>query len=126
MVDLERPWKKTSESPMNNLHLAIEAQNDLRDIKTYITEDLENPQAALAIVRRITKSIRMLREHAYIGAPLSSIADNKEDYRFLVSGSYMVFYRVNGQDVYVDRVLYGRRDYLNVLFRELPEETATE
>ena len=54
---------------MNNLHLAIEAQNDLRDIKTYITEDLENPQAALAIVRRITKSIRMLREHAYIGAP---------------------------------------------------------
>ena len=90
---------------MNNLHLAIEAQNDLRDIKTYITEDLENPQAALAIVRRITKSIRMLREHAYIGAPL---------------------YRVNGQDVYVDRVLYGRRDYLNVLFRELPEETATE
>ena len=111
---------------MNNLHLAIEAQNDLRDIKTYMTEDLENPQAALAIVRRITKSIRMLREHAYIGAPLSSIADNKEDYRFLVSGSYMVFYRVNGQDVYVDRVLYGRRDYLNVLFRELPEETATE
>lgn len=111
---------------MNNLHLAIEAQNDLRDIKTYITEDLENPQAALAIVRRITKSIRMLREHAYIGAPLSFIADNKEDYRFLVSGSYMVFYRVNGQDVYVDRVLYGRRDYLNVLFRELPEETATE
>ena len=68
----------------------------------------------------------MLREHAYIGAPLSFIADNKEDYRFLVSGSYMVFYRVNGQDVYVDRVLYGRRDYLNVLFRELPEETATE
>ena len=126
MLFRSRPWKKTSESPMNNLHLAIEAQNNLRDIKTYITEDLENPQAALAIVRRITKSIRMLREHAYIGAPLSSIADNKEDYRFLVSGSYMVFYRVNGQDVYVDRVLYGRRDYLSVLFRELPEETATE
>ena len=25
-----------------------------------------------------------------------------------------------------DRVLYGRRDYLNVLFREFPEDTTTK
>ena len=31
---------------MNNLHLSYEAQNDLSDIKDYIAEDLENPQAA--------------------------------------------------------------------------------
>ena len=33
----------------------------------------------------------------------------------------MVFYRVNGQDVYIDRVLYGRRDYLRILFPDLPQ-----
>ena len=30
----------------------------------------------------------------------------------------MTFYRVCGSDVYVDRVLYGRRDYLRLLFGE--------
>ena len=60
---------------MNNLHLSYEAQNDLSDIKDYIAEDLENPQAAIATVSKITKTIRMLRDRALIGTPLSSIAD---------------------------------------------------
>lgn len=51
-----------------------------------------------------------------IGALLSSVTDIESDYRFLTSGNYMVFYRVNGQDVYIDRVLYSRRDYLRILF----------
>ena len=110
---------------MNNLHLSNEAQTDLADIKTYIAEDLENPQAAIATVRKITKAIRMLRDHALIGAPLSAAADADREYRFLVSGNYMIFYRVNGTDVYIDRVLYGRRDYMKVLFEDqICEETS--
>lgn len=50
--------------------------------------------------------------------PLSSMEDVDGEYRFLVSGNYMVFYRANGNDIYVDRVLYGRRDYLRVLFEK--------
>ncbi len=103
---------------MNNLHLSIDAQNDLADIKAYIAEDLENPQAAIATVSKITKAIRMLRDHALIGTPLSSVADVDGDYRFLLSGNYMVFYRTNGSNVYIDRVLYGRRDYLRILLAD--------
>ena len=58
-----------------------------------------------------------LETFAELGAPLSSIANVEEDYRFLVSGSYMIFYRVMGSDVYADRILYGRRDYLSVLLK---------
>lgn len=101
---------------MNNLHISSEAQNDLAEIKAYITEELENPDAALATVGKITKSMRILRTHARAGAPLSAIASTDSDYRFLVSGNYLIFYRVLGNDVYVDRVLYGRRDYMRVLF----------
>ena len=104
------------ELPMSNLHLSHEAQNDLAEIKDYIAEDLENPQAAIATVSKITKAIRMLRDYALLGTPLSSITDVDSNYRFLVSGNYMVFYRANGSDVYIDRVLYGRRDYMRVLF----------
>lgn len=113
-------------SPMNDLHLSIEAQRDLADIKAYITEDLENPQAALSVVTKITKTIRMLRDHALIGASLSSVANVSTDYRFLTSGNYIIFYRAVGKDVFVDRVLYGRRDYLRLLFGGTAQETEIE
>ncbi len=111
---------------MNNLHLAPEAQDDLADIKEYIAKDLENPQAALSTVTKITKTIRLLREHAFIGARLSSIADTDSDYRYLSSGSYLIFYRAVGEEVFVDRVLYGRRDYLRVLFDKHQTEPSDE
>lgn len=109
---------------MNELHIAPEAQNDLAAIKAYIAEDLENPGAARSTVTGILQTIRMLREHAFLGTPLSAVMDVSSEYRYLVSGNYMVFYRVQGMDVYIDRVLYGRRDYMKLLFQDLlPEET---
>lgn len=107
---------------MNDLHLSPEAQKDLSEIKAYLAEDLENPQAARSTVTKITKTIRMLRDHARIGTPLSAVADVNSDYRYLVCGSYMVFYRVADKDVFIDRVLYGRRDYLRILFADTQEE----
>ncbi|WP_312942543.1 type II toxin-antitoxin system RelE/ParE family toxin [Oscillibacter sp.] len=111
---------------MNNLYLSQAAQDDLTEIKAYISEELENPTAALSTVGRITKSIRILINHAMAGAPLSSVANVDNDYRFLVSGNYMVFYRVIGSEVYVDRILYGRRDYLRVLFGDMLETEQSE
>lgn len=111
---------------MNKLHLSEDAQTDLAEIKAYITEDLENPSAAENTVRRITKDMRILREHSLVGAPLSSIADTESDYRFLVSGNYLTFYRVSGSDVYIDRVLYGRRDYLRILLDKKHEAEIIE
>ena len=101
---------------MNNLHLSEEAQNDLLEIKAYIEEDLLNPSAALATVSRITKSLRILQNHAQAGALISSIADIESDYRFIVSGNYISFYRAYGREVYIDRILYARRDYMRILF----------
>ena len=97
---------------MNNLHLSEEAQNDLIEIKAYIEEELLNPSVALATVSRITKSLR----YAQAGAPLSSIAEIESDYRFIASGNYISFYRAYGSEVYVDRILYARRDYMRILF----------
>ena len=108
---------------MNDLHLSDEAQADLAGIKSYIAKDLENPSAALSTVRNITKDLRRLREHSLIGASLSSIADVESDYRFLVTGSYL---RVLDNDVYVDRVLYGRRDYLRILFGDVQDDETNE
>lgn len=107
---------------MNNLHLSQEAQRDLAEIKIYIEKELLNPSAALATVSKTTKNLRILREYANAGTPLSSIADVESDYRFLVSGNYLSFYRTYGNEVYVDRILYARRDYMRILFGDITTE----
>ena len=65
-------------------------------------------------VNKIMDMVDELESFSEIGAPLSSVTDIESDYRFLTGGNYMVFYRVNGKDVYIDRILYGRRDYLRI------------
>jgi plasmid stabilization system protein ParE len=49
----------------------------------------------------------------------------KTDYRYLVCGNYLIFYKIEGDAVSVYRVLNGSssRDYLPILFTgELPAE----
>ena len=103
----------------NNIHYSAESRRDLDDIWDYIVSELQNRVAAERVVNRILDAVERLKDFAEMGALLSSVADVGGDYRFLVIGNYMVFYRVNGRDVFIDRVLYGRRDYLRVLFRDM-------
>ena len=85
-------------------------------IKEYIEEDLLNPSAAVETIKKITKILRILETFPHSGPRLSSIADVNSDYRFVISGNYISFYRVNNDEVYVDRILYSRRDYIRILF----------
>lgn len=100
---------------MNKLHISLDARTDLDEIKDYISKDLENPIAARDLIVRITKDIRILERFAQAGPLLSSIIDIQTDYRYLTVGNYMVFYRTLGEDVYIDRVLYGKSNYLRTL-----------
>ena len=100
----------------NKLHYSVDARRDLEEIWDHIEGDLCSPVAARRMVDRILDAVEQLENFSGLGAPLSSIVDTDTDYRFLVTGNYMTFYRVAGRDVYVDRILYGRRDYLRVLF----------
>ncbi len=38
------------------------------------------------------------------------------DFRYLVSGNYLIFYKVDNEYVSIYRILYGRRDYLKIIF----------
>lgn len=100
----------------NNIYYSPEAQNDLDGIWEYIFFELCNPEGAEHTVNHIMDEINGLEDYSGIGTPLSSVVNIESDYRFLVSGNYMIFYRVNNADVYIDRILYGRRDYLRILF----------
>lgn len=104
---------------MNKLLYSPEALNDLDEIWTYINNELQNPAAAQKIVSDTLDAIEKLQDFAELGPLLSSITEFESDYRFLVCGKYIVFYRVMGLDVHIDRVLYGRRNYIRILFGTL-------
>ena len=104
------------------LRYSIESRRDLDGIWDYIATELQNISAATRIVNAIMDAAEQLIDFAEMGTLLSSIANVESDYRFLVHGNYLTFYRVQGDEVYVDRVIYGRRDYLRILFGDVLEE----
>ena len=103
---------------MAEILFSPEAVNDLRQTKAYICEELCNEQAAIHTLSNIMKRIRILSQFPESGPPLSSIVDFETDYRFLVCGNYTAFYRVEKQTVSVVRILYGRRNFMQILFGE--------
>ncbi len=53
-----------------------------------------------------------------LGVKLSSKIHIETDYRYLISGNYIVFYKYDDVHVSIYRILYSRRDYVKLLFNE--------
>lgn len=92
------------------------ALEDMKDIKAYITNELCSEPAAISTIDKIMKKIHKLADFPEIGAPLSSIVGFEVPYRFLVCGNYIAFYKVDGDEVCIIRVLYGRRNFMQIFF----------
>ena len=98
------------------------ARADMREIGDYISRELRNPDAALRMIRRFQDAMTPLREFPEMGSPLLIAGKQSAPYRTLVCGSYLIFYHVAAEIVHIDRVLYGRRDYMTLLFGDQLEE----
>ena len=101
---------------MAKLLISPEAKQDLLEIKEYISNELDSPIAARNVTYKIIKQISSLSDFPKIGTMLSSIINMETGYRFLVCGSYTAFYRYIDNTVFVDRILYGKRDFMRILF----------
>lgn len=103
---------------MAELHYSPDALNDLDGIWNYISQNLCNPIAAQNTVNGIMNAIDMLADQPEMGTPLFFMSGLNSGYRFVIHGSYMAFYRTNKTDVFIDRVLYGKSDYMRILFKD--------
>lgn len=99
-----------------SLRYTPQAIEDMAEIKQYISEELENPSAAESTVSMIFKQIDNLRGFPDIGPFLKDRIGMITEYRFLIYGSYLVFYIHEKDIVSVYRVLYKKMDYLSILF----------
>jgi plasmid stabilization system protein ParE len=97
---------------MNEIFLSRQAVSDLRNIQGSGTD----PESSAKIVGSVLKRLRELAEYDGIGQPLAPMLGYESSYRFLICGSHLAFYRCAPGAVYVDRVLYSRRDYIKIPF----------
>ena len=98
-----------------NINYSPKVLQDLDEIWDYISKDLSNPDAAEHVVTSILDAVDVLSEFPESGAPLEPHINLYSPYRFVTAGNYIAFYRFEENTVYVDRVLYQKRNYAKLL-----------
>ena len=101
---------------MSKVSYSPKAKQDLQDIKEYYAQDLKNTQASVKVLKAITERIRTLEDFPKSGRKLSAVIDIETDYRFIGCSGYLAFYRIADGNVFVVRIIHGRRDYIAALF----------
>ncbi len=101
---------------MYKIKFSADADQDIREIYEYLKNEYGSEELAKNTTRKIGQRIRQLEIFPESGALLESIVGWPTDFRFLVSGQYLIFYTIEGKRVQIERIIYGRRNYYNILF----------
>lgn len=91
------------------------AIRDLDEIYDYIANHLQNLTAAQKIIGGILDAVENLSSFPESGAKLIFSPGLDSGYCYVQHKKYLAFYHLSGTDVYVDRVLYGKQDYENLI-----------
>ena len=88
---------------------------DLLEITTYITSNLQNPEAANRLVNEIEDAIDKRLENPLIFAPYNSKKPRINPYYRIYVKNYTIFYVVIDDTMEVRRILYSKRDFDNII-----------
>ena len=89
------------------------AQNDLIEIHKYVRRD--RPNAADRLIAKLLDSIESLEELADRGTVPRDERLRTLDYRVLIEGEYLIFYKTLRTQVRIYRVVHGRRRYQHLV-----------
>ena len=101
----------------NNLQLKIfpAAQSDMEQIFQYISTELCNPTAARELIDAFEKAL----DNVCAFPQICPLTDNEyvrdKTLRKLVVNNYIVFYRATDSEIQVIRVIYGMRNFTDIL-----------
>ena len=108
--------KKSEKNSALTLSLSAEARRDLKDIQDYISNEKESPLTALKVIEKILDRIEKLLSLSGSGTLLSAQVNFPTNYRYLKAAGYLIFYRHENSQIFVDRIIHGKRNYLAILF----------
>jgi toxin ParE1/3/4 len=94
-----------------------QAQNDLREIASYILNDSGSVDTALKVIEEIENCIDNLKNFPQSGAYPKDRVLLSSDYRYLVHENYLIFYKIveENKTVCVDAIFNAKQDYFRVM-----------
>lgn len=89
------------------------ADRDIKRTIDYITYELHNPDAAIVLMDTLDKKYILLASSPFAYEVLQHESIKHHGMRRIVINNYVLLYHVDSSQkiVYIDRLLYGRRDY---------------
>ena len=98
-----------------NIEYSKESKQDLIDIKKYIKYNLQEPDTAKRLINKIRTEINKLIDKPELYAIIDDDFIKKLEIRKIIVDNYIVFYRINNTNIQIVRILYGRRNWINLL-----------
>lgn len=95
------------------IHITAQAEKDLNEAADYIEYKLMNPTAADRFLKVAALSTMPERNKLADDPVLRSWG-----IRYILVGSYIVFYVIRDKTVYIVRILYGHRNWQQILRAE--------
>ena len=99
------------------IQFSKDARKDLIDIYSYIKYNLQEPNIAKKLVKKIREEVYKLEDNPTIYAIIKDEIIKKREIRKIKVNNYIVFYRLeeNNKIVEIVRIMYGRRNWTKIL-----------
>ncbi len=98
-----------------NIEYSKESKQDLIGIKQYIKYNLQEPETSQKLISKIRNEINNLKNNPEIYAIIDDELIKKLEIRKLIVDNYIVFYRIKNNNIEIVRVMYERRNWINLL-----------
>ena len=98
-----------------NIEYSKEAKQDLIGIKQYIKYNLQEPEIAKKLISKIRTEINKLKDNPEIYTIIDDDIIKKLEIRKLIVDNYIIFYRIKDNNIQIVRIMYGRRNWINLL-----------
>ena len=98
-----------------NIQYSKESKEDLAGIKQYIKYNLKELETAQKLISKIRNEINNLKYNTNICLIIGDNLLNKLEIRNLIVDNYIIFYRIKNDNIEIVRVMYGRKNWINLL-----------
>lgn len=92
-----------------------DSKQDLIGIKQYIKYNLQEPEIAQKLISKIKNEINNLNNNPKIYAIIDDELIKRLEIKKLIVDNYIVFYRIKNNNIEIVRIMYGRRNWIDLL-----------
>ena len=91
----------------------------IEEIYQYVLSKSNDEDIAKRFVNELIDKTEILKTQAFVGRQLKIIDNIVTQYRFLIYKDYLIFYRVDENKVYIDRILNSKMNYVKEFIKEI-------